>query len=113
MEELLEALEEYADSCIRTGHTNVTECAIWFARENDLDKDLMPLIEHELLKIIYPDNIKLLRAQTKMTAKQFAEYFEIPYRTVQNWEENIRSCPTYLMRLMEYKLIKEGLIDLE
>jgi DNA-binding transcriptional regulator YiaG len=57
------------------------------------------------------EKLKLLRAQTKMSMKQFAEYFGIPYRTVQNWENNTRSCPEYLMRLMEYKLIKEGLIE--
>lgn len=57
------------------------------------------------------EKLKLLRAQTKMSMKEFAEYFEIPYRTVQNWENNTRSCPEYLAQLMEYKLIKEGLIE--
>lgn len=57
------------------------------------------------------EKLKLLRAQTNMSMKQFAEYFDIPYRTVQNWESNTRSCPEYLARLMEYKLIKEGLIE--
>lgn len=111
--EFLEALEEYAESCIRTGHTDVSECALWFARENNLDKAIIPTIECELLKIMDPDNIKLLRKYSKMTKKQFSEYFGIPYRTLQNWEDGSRSCPEYLKKLMHYKLIKESLIKEE
>lgn len=50
---------------------------------------------------------KELRKQSGMTRSQFAEYFEIPYRTIQNWELEIRSCPEYLIKLMKYKLEKE------
>jgi len=31
-------------------------------------------------------DIKELRAQTRMTQKEFAEYFNIPIRTLQDWE---------------------------
>ena len=44
----------------------------------------------------------------KMTC--FSLYFGIPYRTIQNWEEGRRQCPSYLLKLMEYKLRKEALI---
>ena len=44
-----------------------------------------------------------------MSRQQFGRYFGIPYRTVQNWDLGIRSCPDYLLRLMEYKLKKEEL----
>ena len=57
--------------------------------------------------------IKKLREATKMTQKQFADYFLIPKRTVENWEGGINSCPEYLKCLIEYKLIKEGLIKEE
>lgn len=40
----------------------------------------------------------------------FSMYFEIPYRTMQNWELGLREYPDYLLKLMEYKLIHEGLI---
>ena len=43
-----------------------------------------------------------------MNMKQFSEYFNIPYRTVQNWKNEERKCPDYVMKLMEYKLIKEN-----
>lgn len=51
---------------------------------------------------------KELREQSGMSRGQFAEYFEIPYRTVQNWELGLRECPDYLLKLMKYKLDQEG-----
>lgn len=53
---------------------------------------------------------KELRERSGMTRGQFAEYFEIPYRTVQNWELGLRECPDYLLQLMQYKLVNEGKI---
>jgi DNA-binding transcriptional regulator YiaG len=51
---------------------------------------------------------KELRERSGMTRGQFAEYFEIPYRTVQNWELGLRECPGYLLKLMQYKLDHEN-----
>ena len=53
---------------------------------------------------------KELRESSGMTRTQFAEYFGIPYRTVQDWELGNRKCNDYLLKLMEYKLKHEGLI---
>ena len=53
---------------------------------------------------------KELRQRSGMTQKEFAKYFEIPKRTIENWDANKSKCPEYLMALMEYKLIKEGII---
>jgi DNA-binding transcriptional regulator YiaG len=52
---------------------------------------------------------KELLQSSGMSRQQFSRYFGIPYRTVQNWDLGIRSCPDYLLRLMEYKLKKEEL----
>lgn len=52
-------------------------------------------------------DFKTLRTESGMTLTQFAEFFGIPYRTVQNWEHGTRKCPSYLLALMEYKLKKE------
>ena len=46
----------------------------------------------------------ILRKKTGMSRKEFADYFEIPYRTVQEWELGNRKMPQYLFRLMEYKI---------
>lgn len=54
--------------------------------------------------------LKELREASGMSRPRFAEYFGIPYRTIQDWELGNRKCPEYLLSLMEYKLTKEKLI---
>ena len=54
-----------------------------------------------------------IRNKTGMNRREFAEYFGIPYRTIQDWELGNRQMPEYLLRLMKYKveverLMKEG-----
>ena len=44
-----------------------------------------------------------LRESMGMNRRKFSEYFEIPYRTVQDWELGNREMPDYLLRLMIYK----------
>ena len=56
---------------------------------------------------------KELRERSGMNLKQFAEYFGILYRTVQHWEYGTRNCPAYLLELMQYKLEKEGLLEVK
>ncbi|HAP20637.1 MAG TPA: transcriptional regulator [Lachnospiraceae bacterium] len=46
-----------------------------------------------------------------MNWKEFSAYFQIPYRTVQDWERGNRKMPEYVLRLMEYKLRMEKMID--
>lgn len=53
---------------------------------------------------------KELRQQSGMTQKEIAEYFEIPKRTIESWDEGARKCPDYLLKLIEYKLVNEGKI---
>ncbi|MBE5944926.1 MAG: transcriptional regulator [Lachnospiraceae bacterium] len=50
-----------------------------------------------------------LRATTEMNRREFAEYFGIPYRTMQDWELGNRKMPEYLFRLMAYKVEMEKL----
>lgn len=45
-----------------------------------------------------------------MTRKEFCEYFQIPYRTVTEWERDNRHAPEYVLRLLEYYIRMEGLI---
>lgn len=54
--------------------------------------------------------LKELRHRSGMTRNQFCDYFDIPYRTVQDWELGNRKCPEYLISLMEYKLKTENLL---
>lgn len=51
-----------------------------------------------------------LREEMGMNRRQFADYFGIPYRTVQDWELGNRKMPEYLLRLMLYKATAEKLV---
>ncbi|MGN1158282.1 MAG: helix-turn-helix domain-containing protein [Agathobacter sp.] len=55
------------------------------------------------------DYLLELRESTGMTRTEFCEYFEIPYRTLQDWELGNRKMPEYLLRLMAYKIKMEEL----
>ena len=56
------------------------------------------------------DVLKAMRKEANITQKQFARYFGIPIRTVEDWERGLRHMPDYLMRLLVYKMETEGLI---
>ena len=56
---------------------------------------------------------KEIRERSGMNLKQFSDYFEIPYRTIQNWDAGIRHCPDYLLKLMLYKIEKETKKEVE
>lgn len=45
--------------------------------------------------------IKEIRLSIGLTQKQFAEYFDIPQRTVQEWEQERRIPPEYIPKLIE------------
>lgn len=48
-----------------------------------------------------------IRAMTGMNRKEFAEYLGIPYRTMSDWENDLRTMPGYVMALIEYKVRAE------
>lgn len=51
--------------------------------------------------------IKELRTACGMTQKAFAEYLKIPKRTIEDWENERRTPPEYIVELIEYKLRHE------
>lgn len=48
--------------------------------------------------------VKALREEMHLNRREFCDYFSIPYRTVQDWEAGKRVMPEYVLRLMEYKI---------
>lgn len=48
--------------------------------------------------------IKELREKYGLTRTQFCAAFSIPYRTVQAWELGLRSCPVYVVHMIEMLL---------
>ncbi|MBP3337804.1 MAG: helix-turn-helix domain-containing protein [Lachnospiraceae bacterium] len=53
--------------------------------------------------VIQEKELKKLREDMGLSRKEFAEYYGIPLRTVEDWEAKKRKMPTYLLRLMLYK----------
>ena len=58
----------------------------------------------------YSKRIKDLRESTGMNRKEFCEYFQIPYRTVTEWERDNRHAPEYVLKLLEYYIRTENLV---
>lgn len=45
--------------------------------------------------------MKNFRKQTGLSQSKFAEYFELPVRSVQEWEQGRRTPPEYLLKLLK------------
>jgi len=59
----------------------------------------------------YGQRIKELRESTGMNRREFCEHFQIPYRTVTEWERDNRHAPEYVIRLLEYCIHMEKIIN--
>ena len=57
--------------------------------------------------------IKKLRESTGMNRKEFCECFNIPYRTVTDWERGTRNAPDYVLRLLAYYIRMENMLKEE
>lgn len=52
-----------------------------------------------------------LRKKTGMTRQQFSQaVYNIPVRTIQDWELGQRTCADYIVKLIEHKLRSDNLI---
>ena len=51
---------------------------------------------------ISPMDYMELRESTGLNRKEFCEKFEIPYRTMTEWELGHRNAPPYVLRLLSY-----------
>lgn len=58
----------------------------------------------------FTDRIRELRERTGMSRKEFCAHFEIPYRTMSDWETGLRHAPDYVLRLLEYYIQTEGTV---
>ena len=48
-----------------------------------------------------------IRESSGMNRKEFAEYLNIPYRTMQEWELGRRAMPKYVLELIDFKVRQE------
>lgn len=47
------------------------------------------------------EQIKSIRRSTGMSQARFAAAFEIPVRTLEDWERGLRTPPAYVVKLLE------------
>lgn len=53
-------------------------------------------------------NITEIRELTGLDLAKFSRRYNIPYRTLQNWEKGVRKAPQYVVELLEYRIKHEG-----
>lgn len=52
-------------------------------------------------------DVKEIRKRTGLNMKDFADYFIIPYRTLQNWESGTRPIPVYVYHLLDHAVAND------
>lgn len=55
--------------------------------------------------------MRKLRESTGLNRKEFCEKYGIPYRTMTEWELGQRHAPEYVVRLLEYYIRTEKLLN--
>lgn len=54
------------------------------------------------------EKMKEIRELTGLNRKEFCRQYDLPYRTVTEWERGVRHAPEYVLRLLEYYIRSEG-----
>ena len=58
----------------------------------------------------FQSSMKGLRESTGLNRKEFCEKFEIPYRTMTEWELGHRTAPPYVLRLLAYYVEMQNML---
>ena len=72
--------------------------------ELSADSNVMPMITNDMTQ---GERFIQLRESTGMSRNEFSDYLGIPYRTMQDWERDVRTMPAYVFSLIEYKVRAE------
>jgi putative transcriptional regulator len=56
--------------------------------------------------------LRKLRVTTELSQRNFAERFNIPCRTIENWEEGITEPPDYVLELLTKVVVANNIIKL-
>ncbi len=97
--------------------TDMAQSIVWY--DNDMDKwaehanrgDLIPEERLDALSKLYDATHRSVRDIAKecdMSQRKLAEWFDIPYSTMENWCRGVNECPLYTRLMMQECL---GLYD--
>ncbi len=64
-------------------------------------------------EVFLSTRIQELRKSMGMTQREFAKFFDIPLGTVRNWEQNIAASPPYVLKMIEFGVRRDGMINIE
>ena len=60
---------------------------------------------------IFSSKMKELRESTGLNRKEFCEKFDIPYRTMTEWELGHRTAPSYVLKFMAYYVNMQKMLN--
>ena len=58
----------------------------------------------------FQKSMKELRESTGLNRREFCEKFDIPYRTMTEWELGHRTAPPYVLRLLAYYVEMQNML---
>ena len=73
---------------------------------SNFEKEISIMSEQSFQK-----SMKELRESTGLNRKEFCEKFDIPYRTMTEWELGHRIAPPYVYRLLSYYVEMQEKLD--
>lgn len=76
-------------------------------QENKIQIDIESVDQKNNEKRLMAYAFKSIRMESGMNRKDFAEWLDIPYRTMQEWELGRRAMPQYVLSLITYKVRNE------
>ena len=79
---------------------SMTEKEIIAAARSDPDAQPLTAVQLKKFKRVYPSkesNVKGIRSKLRLTQEEFASYFGVSVRTIQEWEQHRRT-PTAIAR---------------
>lgn len=76
-------------------------------QDSKIQIDVEVADQKESAKRLMAYAFKCIRKESGMNRKDFAEWLNIPYRTMQEWELGRRAMPQYVLDLIIYKVKNE------
>lgn len=58
----------------------------------------------------FQSSMKELRESTGLNRKEFCKKFDIPYRTMTEWELGHRTAPPYVLKLLSYYVEMQNML---
>lgn len=90
LEDNEKARKQYLEVLKRDGEVNV--------RQTGMHWELIPV-----------NRILQIRKRSGLSQAKFCEKYEIPKRTLENWEQGSRECPEYLVKLLD-RVVEEDFV---